>query len=168
MIETNKQCPSLYYNTNPFLTPLSFAFFKADITMLRSYLTREDVDSYVIVLKKVLCLFGLAIHESLTRTLGNFLEATCGTQANKHKTEWEKDIASRMVCTNNGAESPFATVRAFLHIYPRLPDPNLDPTLPPALTTLALTGTLTPTRTLSLTLTLTRDRNRYQTLTPKP
>ncbi len=134
--------------------------------MLRAYLTREDVDSYVIVLKKVLCLFGLAIHESLTRTLGNFLEATCGTQANKHKTEWEKDIASRMVCTNNGVESPFATVRAFLHIYPRL-FLTQTWTLPPALT-LALTGTLTPTRTLFLTLILTRDRNRYQTLTPKP
>ena len=95
--------------------------------MLRAYLEREDVDSYVLVLKKVLSLFGLAIHESLTRTLGNFLEATGGKQANCMKTVWEKDIASRMVCTNNGAESPFATVRAFLHIYPRFdPDPNPD------------------------------------------
>ncbi len=70
--------------------------------MLQVYLTREDVDSYVIVLKKVLSLFGEAVNESLTRTLGKFLKATGGMQANCHKTEWEKDIASRMVCTNNG------------------------------------------------------------------
>jgi hypothetical protein len=44
---------------------------------------------------------------------------TGGKLANKHKTEWEKDIAARMVGTNNAAESPFATVRALLHIYPR-------------------------------------------------
>ena len=44
-----------------------------------------------------------------------------------------------MVSTNNGAESPFATVRAFLHIYPRLmpnnpnpyPYPNPNPNLYP-------------------------------------
>ena len=40
--------------------------------------------------------------------------------ANKHKSGWEKDIAARMICTNNAAEGPFATVRAFLHIYPSL------------------------------------------------
>jgi hypothetical protein len=71
------------------------------------------------VLTKVFSIFGAAIHESLTRTLGQYLEVTGGGLANKHKTEWEKDIAARMIGTNNPAEAPFATVRALLHIYPR-------------------------------------------------
>lgn len=34
-----------------------------------------------------------------------------------------------MICTNNPAEGPFATVRAFLHMYPRSgnPDPYAHP-----------------------------------------
>ena len=80
---------------------------------------REDLESYVAILKKVLGLFGAAIHESLTRTMGNYLEVTNGRLANGHKTKWENEIAGRMTCTNNAAESPFATVRAFLDIYPR-------------------------------------------------
>ena len=63
---------------------------------------------------------GEGLHESLTRTLGNYLEATGGRLSNKHKTQWEKDIAARMICTNNPAEGPFATVRAFLQMYPSL------------------------------------------------
>ena len=89
------------------------------MALLRVYETREDVDSYVLVLKKVFSIFGAAIHESLTRTMGKYLEATGGNLANSTKTDWEKAIAARMICTNNGAKSPFATVRAFLHIYPR-------------------------------------------------
>jgi hypothetical protein len=76
----------------------------------------------MIVMKQVLNLFGAAMHESLTRTLGNvpnpnycaysnppgtlgkYLEATSGCLSNKNKSEWEKDIAARMVCTNNAAE----------------------------------------------------------------
>ncbi len=89
------------------------------VARLREYETREDLESYVVVLKKVLGLFGSAIHESLTRTMGNYLAVTNGRLANCHKSEWEKEIAGRMTCTNNQAESPFATVRAFLHMYPR-------------------------------------------------
>jgi hypothetical protein len=88
------------------------------------------------VLTKVFSIFGAAIHESLTRTLGQYLEVTGGGLATKHKTEWEKDIAARMLGTNNAAEAPFATVRALLHIYPRsrpfyFPqiNPNPNPTL---------------------------------------
>jgi hypothetical protein len=50
----------------------------------------------------------------------NYLESTEDCLANKHKDAWEKDIAARMICMNNAAEGPFATVRAFLHIYPSL------------------------------------------------
>jgi hypothetical protein len=49
-------------------------------------------------------LFGKGIHESLTRTMGRYLESMGGKLANSTKTEWEKDISSRMICTNNGAE----------------------------------------------------------------
>ena len=52
--------------------------------------------------------------------MGKYLEATGGRLSNKNKSQWEKDIAARMICTNNAAEGPFATVRAFLQMYPSL------------------------------------------------
>jgi hypothetical protein len=52
--------------------------------------------------------------------MGEYLEATNGQLRNSTKTDWEMEVASRMVCTNNHAEGPFATVRAFMHIYPSL------------------------------------------------
>ncbi len=88
--------------------------------VLRAYEDREDVETYTVVLCEILHLFGDAIKESLTRTMGNYLESTGGRQTNANKTEWEKEITSRMICTNNPAESPFATVRAYLDIYPSL------------------------------------------------
>ena len=98
---------------------------QTDLARLREYYeTRETLENYVVVLKKFLGLFGSAIHESLTRTMGNYLEVTNGRLANSHKSEWEKEIAGRMTCTNNQAKSPFATVRAFLDIYPRYSYPQ--------------------------------------------
>jgi hypothetical protein len=88
--------------------------------MLRAYENREDIEVYLPVLLDILRLFGEAIHESLTRTMGEYLEATNGQLRNSTKTDWEIEVASRMVCTNNHAEGPFATVRAFMHIYPSL------------------------------------------------
>ena len=52
--------------------------------------------------------------------MGEYLEATGGRLRNSGMTEFEKEIASRMICTNNPAEGPFVTARAFLHIYPTL------------------------------------------------
>jgi hypothetical protein len=92
---------------------------QADLQKLRDYERRQDVERYKDILKKVLSLFGEGMYESLTRTMGAYLEATAGRLSNANKTDWEKDIASRMIGTNNPAESPFATVRAFLHMYPR-------------------------------------------------
>jgi hypothetical protein len=92
---------------------------KADLATLRAYESRQDLEAYVNVLREVLALFGKGIHESLTRTMGQYLEVTGGRLANRNKSEWEKDIAARMICTNNPAEGPFATVRAFLQMYPR-------------------------------------------------
>ena len=88
--------------------------------VLRRYEEREDVETYRVVLMEVLNLFGEGIKESLTRTMGAYLESTGGRQSNANKTEWEKEITSRMICTNNPAESPFATVRAYLAIYPSM------------------------------------------------
>jgi hypothetical protein len=101
--------------TNPYVTFI----FQSDLVTLRAYESRSDVASYVVVLKEVFELFGKGIHESLTRTMANYLEITGGRLANSNKSAWEKDIAARMICTNNPAEGPFATVRAFLHMYPR-------------------------------------------------
>ncbi len=98
---------------------LCLTLTQADLEVLRSYGTRKDIDTYVVVLKEVFSLFGAVIHESLTRTMGNYLQVTGGELANGNKSQWEKEIAGRMACTNNGAESPFATVRAFLDMYPR-------------------------------------------------
>ena len=99
-------------------------YIQAELLKLRSFETRQDVERYSEVLKKVLSLFGEGIHESLTRTMGAYLEATAGTLSNANKSAWEKEIASRMIGTNNPAESPFATVRAFLHMYPRYRPPS--------------------------------------------
>jgi hypothetical protein len=52
--------------------------------------------------------------------MGEYLAATGGHLQNANNTEFEKDIASRMICANNPAEGPFATARAFLHMYPTL------------------------------------------------
>jgi len=91
-----------------------------DLELLNRYQVRADVEQYTAMLKTVLRLFGEAIKESLTRTMADYLEATGGRLRNANKTEFEKDVASRMICTNNPAEGPFATARAFLHMYPTL------------------------------------------------
>ena len=87
---------------------------------LQKYKNREDLETYTVVLKEVFNLFGQGIHESLTRTMGAYLEATGGTDQNQHKTQWEKAIASKLICTNNPAESPFATAKAYLDLYPTM------------------------------------------------
>ncbi len=48
------------------------------------------------MLKTVFEVFGKGIHESLTRTMGNYLEVSGGRLANSNKNAWEKDIAARM------------------------------------------------------------------------
>ncbi len=88
--------------------------------LLRAYHTREDIAVYETVMGEIFKLFGEGIHESLARTMGNYLEATIGALGNKNKSAWQIEVAARLLCTNNAAESPFATVRAFLHMYPSL------------------------------------------------
>ena len=50
--------------------------------LLRNELTRRGGEEYGIVFKEVIALFGEGIHESLRRTLGDFLDATGGAKAN--------------------------------------------------------------------------------------
>ena len=88
-----------------------------NLRLLRAYHTREDIAVYETVMGEIFKLFGEGIHESLARTMGNYLEATNGALGNKHKSAWQIEVAARLLCTNNAAESPFATVRAFLHMY---------------------------------------------------
>ncbi len=58
--------------------------------LLLSHQNSRDNDQYNVVLKEVLRLFGEGIHESLTRTMGDFLEAIGGAKAESKLEEWEK------------------------------------------------------------------------------
>ncbi len=62
----------------------------ADLLVLRKYRDREDIDNYTVVLKEAFHLFGQAIHESLTRAMGLYLEATSGILQNKNKHNGKK------------------------------------------------------------------------------
>ena len=59
--------------------------------LLLSHQQATDSDQYEIVLKEVLCLFGEGIHESLRRTMGEFLQSTGGAKSNSKLKLWEKD-----------------------------------------------------------------------------
>ena len=45
---------------------------EADLTELREYTQREDIENYEPVLREVLVLFGTAIQTSLERTMGKY------------------------------------------------------------------------------------------------
>jgi hypothetical protein len=65
-----------------------------DLSELRSYTTREDVDNYEQVLREILGLFGQAINTSLERTMGKYLLSTGGVYRNELREEWELDKVS--------------------------------------------------------------------------
>jgi hypothetical protein len=60
----------------------------ADLAELRQYKTREDKANYEAVLREVLCLFGQAIHTSLERTMGKYLQSTGDIYRNEVREEW--------------------------------------------------------------------------------
>ncbi len=62
-------------------------------------------------------LFGIAIHTSLERTLGNYLKATDGIYRNELRDDWQLENVSALLCTNNPAERPFAVAKAYMKIY---------------------------------------------------
>ena len=87
---------------------------------LRSHETKEDLSEYTVVLKETLALFGAGIQDSLTRTMGQFLEATGGTKRNSNLEDWERVRYSRALCHNNFAERPFATMKELHSRFPSM------------------------------------------------
>ncbi len=88
-----------------------------DLTELRRYATREDIDNYEPVLREILGLFGQAIKTSLERTMGKYLRSTGGFYRNDLREEWVLDKVSLLLSHNNAAERPFGIVKAYLDVY---------------------------------------------------
>ncbi len=82
-----------------------------EISDLKQYETRADLDMYLPILLEVLQLYGLAIHTSLERTLGKYLKATSGVFRNELRDDWELEKVAKLLCTNNPAERPFAVAK---------------------------------------------------------
>ncbi len=78
---------------------------------LKQYEQRVDLETYLPILLEVLQLYNIAIHTSLERTLGKYLKATDGVFHNELRDDWELDQVSKLLCTNNPAERPFAVAK---------------------------------------------------------
>ena len=76
----------------------------ATLATLRMFLEQPDADEYAAVLRQVLALVGEGIHESLARTMGDYLEATNGKYRNSNLSEVTKSRQSVLKTTNNDAE----------------------------------------------------------------
>jgi hypothetical protein len=83
----------------------------AALTEIKQYEKKSDVAVYTPILLEVLQLFGLAIHTSLERTMGNYLKATDGAFRNELRPDWQLEMVSKLLCTNNPAERPFAVAK---------------------------------------------------------
>ncbi len=80
-----------------------------DLAELRQCETREDNKvNYEVVLREILTLFGEAIHTSLERTMGKYLQSTGGIYRNEVRAEWELEKVCQLLSHNNAADSPFA------------------------------------------------------------
>ena len=93
--------------------------------LLRSYESREDAAAYTPVLKQVLRMFGEGVHESLNRTMSNYLEKTGGDMAASKLEPWMKELAADLICHNNHAERPFAVAKYLDHIFQSMGLKNL-------------------------------------------
>ena len=80
----------------------------------------DDKEKYIPVLKKIFHLFGEGIHESLKRTMGEYLEATGGSMAESKLEPWVKARAVQLIAHNNHAERPFAVTKLFDHWFPSM------------------------------------------------
>jgi hypothetical protein len=65
-------------------------------------------------------MFGEGIHESLTRTMGKYLEATGGAKSKSKPSTWELEDAECLIAHNNAAERPFAIVKGLMKMFPSL------------------------------------------------
>jgi hypothetical protein len=99
---------------------------EADLTELREYTQREDIENYEPVLREVLVLFGTAIHTSLERTMGKYLRSTGGIYRNELRSDWELQKVAQLLSHNNAAERPFAIAKAYLKSFPTMKLSCLD------------------------------------------
>ena len=76
-------------------------------------------------MREVFALFGEGIHESLQRTMGDYLESTSGDKSNSKMELWEKARAAELRCDNNPAERPFGIIKALLENFPSMSLSNL-------------------------------------------
>ena len=83
----------------------------AEIQELKSFEQRADLEIYRPILLEVLKLFGLSIHTSLERTLGQYLKSTDGVFRNDLRDDWELGKVAKLLCTNNPAERPFGVAK---------------------------------------------------------
>jgi hypothetical protein len=97
-----------------------------DLNLLGSYTMRDDSEKYMTIMKQVFTKFGEGIHGSLKFTLHKYLRQTNGPLANDKRAEWESKAAQDMLCHNNNAERPFATMRAYNKLYPAMTAQNLS------------------------------------------
>ena len=70
--------------------------------LLCAFENRDDKEMYIPVLKKIFHLFGEGIHESLKRTMGDYLEATGDSMAESKLEPWVKARAVQLISHNNG------------------------------------------------------------------
>ena len=94
--------------------------------LLCEYESREDSAKFVPLLKKVLSLFGEGIHESLKRTMSDYLEATNGKMAGSKMQPWMKARIVTLVAHNNHAERPFAVIKLFDQLFQTMTLSNLS------------------------------------------
>jgi hypothetical protein len=52
--------------------------------------------------------------------MGKYLQNTMGELRNELKVNWMRDEVSKLLCTNNPAERPFAEAKAFPNLYCRM------------------------------------------------
>jgi hypothetical protein len=87
---------------------------------LRAFGRGGDWSGYQPFLLKCLRLFGQGIHESLTRTCADQLNALEGSCSPNHAEKWVRDLSESLLCHNDLCESPFAFVKRLLRQYPNL------------------------------------------------
>jgi hypothetical protein len=119
--------PHIYHNkerSKKFYTRLE-RDLNADMTKLRAYKERADLEKYEAMLKKVLQVFGEGIIASLEFTMKDYLKQTKGRLRTEVREEWELKRCRAMMCHNNAAERPFAVLRQYKRLYPSLSIENL-------------------------------------------
>jgi hypothetical protein len=99
--------------------------YVTDMVKLRAYRGRADEAKYEVMLRKVLGLFGKGIVASLEYTMKDYLRQTNGKLRSGVRAAWEVDKCKQMLCHNNGAERPFATLRQYKRIYTSMSIENL-------------------------------------------